>query len=88
MKAVVQYCDSLFTATLSKTFQNQLPMTPKTRKRKSYIANEITKNITAATTNLTLEDKIEPVELSLSKLGLLEYTKFKTKTKTKSEIKF
>ena len=47
------------TVTPSKTFQNQLPITPKTRKRKSYIANEIRKNITAATTNLSLEDKIE-----------------------------
>lgn len=83
MKAVVQCCDSLFTATPSKTFQNQLPMTPKTRKRKSYIADEITKNITAATTNLTLEDKIEAVQLSLSKLGLLEYTKFLKKKNKK-----
>lgn len=58
-------------------------MTPKTRKRKSYIADEITKNITAATTNLTLEDKIEAVQLSLSKLGLLEYTKFLKKKNKK-----
>ena len=39
----------------------------------------ITKNITAATSNLSLEDKIEAVELSLSKLGLLEYIKFQKK---------
>ena len=61
-------------------------MTPKTRKRKSYIASEITKNITAATSNLSFKDKIEAVDLSLSKLGLLEYIKFQKKP-TKSARK-
>ena len=44
---------------------------------------DIHEHVPAATTNLSLEDKIEAVELSLSKMGLLEYIKFQKKT-TKS----
>ena len=44
---------------------------------------DIHEHVPAATTNLSLEDKIEAVELSLSKIGLLEYIKFQKKT-TKS----
>ena len=55
-------------------------MTPNTRKRKSYIANEITEAIVKAYGDLPLDEQLEAIKLSLSNLGLYsELMKFNRK---------
>ena len=58
---------------------NYLCLQKPEKENHTLLMRYITKNITAATSNLSLEDKIEAVELSLRKLGLLEYIKFQKK---------
>ena len=52
------------------------PLTPNTRKRKLYIANEITADRAG---HLSLLDQVDAIELSLSKLGVLDHVKFQYK---------
>lgn len=53
-------------------YRKKQPMTPNTRKRKSYVANEITEAIVSACGHLPLGDQVEAIQLSLSNLGLLK----------------